>query len=351
MENLSNQTNAYTNTVNQPQNQAYPPPLPPEVAEEKRFKRWLYKVFGGNLLYNGVMNICTMAVVAVYMIIIIASNTINGSEIVPTDIMLTILQKTDAGMIISVVAATVVLVLFMRKILKFKDIFVKRKTMTPKSFFSILAVFLGGQFLFTMFAAGAEKLLNLIGFTTQKAVELATGVNESFPMLIYVGFVAPVFEEIVLRGYLMQPLEKTGLGKGYAILVSSVFFGIMHGNIVQSPFAVLVGFALAYAAIEYGVIWAILIHFINNFVISKGLSYLVGILPESAEEYIEIGFLLICFTACVFVLISKRRDVKAYIKENYKTSKKYYKWTFTNPFFWILVVLYTLLSLTTIAKL
>ena len=358
MENLNIQQNTGGNTVNQPNNQAYPPPLSPEVAEEKRFKKWLYKVLGGNLLYNGVMLIGSIAALFAYIIIILVVEVIKNGEVftgkkpvdITTDIMKTIMNKTDMGMIFAVLIAFLVLFLFMRKILKFKDIFVKRKTMTPKSFFSIFAVFLGGQFAFNVINICLEKLLNLIGYSCEAAAELASGDNNSILMMFYIGFIAPVFEEIVLRGYLMQPLEKTGIGKGYAVLVSSIVFGIMHGNILQSPFAALVGMALGYAAIEYGVKWAILIHFLNNFVINYGMGLIISAVPENMVGYIDTGFFVVCGLLAACVLIARRKDISTYIKENYKTPKKYYKWTFTNPLFLVLLGFYTLTSLMLITK-
>lgn len=70
-------------------------------------------------------------------------------------------------------------------------------------------------------------------------------------------------EEFALRGVVMQPLRK--YGDWFAILTSSLIFAILHGNMVQIPFAFIAGIALGYFQITTGSIWtSVIIHFLNN---------------------------------------------------------------------------------------
>lgn len=349
MENFNNQQNQLigTSTVNQP----YPPPLPPKIAEEKRFKKWMYKIFGGVLLYDGIMIAVIMAIAIVLAVVVmVVQIAMNKPESFYDDFMAWF-ENTDMGSSIAVFIAVFFLALYMRKTIKFKEIFAKQKSMNFKSFFIIFCVFYGGQLVFGLADMGVEALLNLIGYSAQEAVESASSGSSSFSMMFYAGFVAPVFEEIVYRGYMMKSFEKTGLGKGYAILISSVLFGVMHANIVQSPYAFVVGMVLGYTAIEYGIIWAILLHFLNNFVFGEGLTLLEEHTPENVGEIISVGISVIFFVLGVIFLIVKRKDAAAYIKENYKVPKKYYKWTFTNPLFIIFCVICIVMSFGTITKL
>lgn len=353
MENFNNQSNQQigTNTVNQPYNQPYPPPLPPEKAEENRFKRWMYKIFGGALLYDGIMIAVTMAIIVVVTVGVMVVQMVMGKPESFYDDFMAWFENTDMGSSIAVFIAVFFLALYMRKTVKFKEIFVKQKSMNFKSFFIIFCVFYGCQLVFGLADMGVEALLNLIGLTAQKAVESASSGSSTISMMFYAGFVAPVFEEVVYRGYMMKSFEKTGLDKGYAVLISSVLFGVMHANIVQSPYAFVVGMVLGYTAIEYGIIWSILLHFLNNFVFGEGLTLIEEHTPENVGEIISIGISVIFFVLAVIFLIVKRKAVAEYVRENYKVQKKYYKWTFTNPLFIIFCVICIVMSFGTITKL
>lgn len=88
---------------------------------------------------------------------------------------------------------------------------------------------------------------------------------------------AALVEEFVCRGLVMGLLRKHG--DGFALVVSSLMFGLMHQNFIQIPFATLLGFALGYVTIKTGTLWiAIAIHAFNN-----GISVLFDYLPVSVK--------------------------------------------------------------------
>ncbi len=81
--------------------------------------------------------------------------------------------------------------------------------------------------------------------------------------LIFVAVVPSFLEEYLFRGVLLGVLRK--YGDGFAILMSSLLFGIMHGNLVQIPFAFIGGLILGYITVYSGsLIPAMIIHFMNN---------------------------------------------------------------------------------------
>ena len=88
-----------------------------------------------------------------------------------------------------------------------------------------------------------------------------------FGRIIYaisVAVVPPLVEEFALRGVIMQPLRK--YGDWFAILATSAVFAILHGNLVQAPFAFIAGIGIGYAVCITNSIWTgIIIHFCNNF--------------------------------------------------------------------------------------
>lgn len=70
-------------------------------------------------------------------------------------------------------------------------------------------------------------------------------------------------EEMVFRGYILGALRPQG--DGIAIVFSAVLFGLLHGNLLQIPFAFILGLIFGYLTVQTGSIWpAVLIHFLNN---------------------------------------------------------------------------------------
>lgn len=84
--------------------------------------------------------------------------------------------------------------------------------------------------------------------------------------LIYtvsIAVVPALVEEFCIRGVVMQPLRK--YGDKFAIIASSLLFAVLHGNLVQAPFALIAGFGLGYAVCITDSVWTgVLIHFFNN---------------------------------------------------------------------------------------
>ncbi|MBR6567782.1 MAG: CPBP family intramembrane metalloprotease [Clostridia bacterium] len=113
-----------------------------------------------------------------------------------------------------------------------------------------------------------------LGFTlSSPEVPMPEGTEGFLLSFIRVVVVAAMAEELSLRGYVMGNLRK--YGDVFAIGVSAVLFAIMHGNLIQSPFALIAGFAIGYFTVKTGTLWtAVLIHGANNF-ISLALSYIM----------------------------------------------------------------------------
>lgn len=79
-----------------------------------------------------------------------------------------------------------------------------------------------------------------------------TGLNppdfkSSFVLLFLLAVIAPLFEEFIFRGAVLNLLKP--YGNGLAIFVSAFCFGIYHGNFRQFFYAFVLGIALGYIAI------------------------------------------------------------------------------------------------------
>ena len=179
------------------------------------------------------------------------------------------------------------------------------------SFMALLCIFISGQFLFQILASIQETILNAFGLSALEAIESATMDYESLSMFLYAAVGAPVMEEIVFRGVALRYLEP--YGKSFAVVMSAFLFGIFHGNIVQIPYAFLVGLVLGYVAMEYNILWAMVLHMINNLVLGDLVSRL---LPEMAANAVLNMAILGCTLAALIILAAKRKDVLGYCRAN-----------------------------------
>ena len=197
--------------------------------------------------------------------------------------------------------------------------------MTVGAFFGILCVFLGGQFLSQMVLSISEIVLNLLGYTLLNGLEALSADLDNFSMFLYAGVLAPITEEILFRGLIQRSLMP--FGKRFAIFCSAFTFGVFHGNLIQAPFAFLVGLVLGYVAAEYNICWAMLLHMINNLVIADMLSRLTASLPVMTANTV-IWLILFAFSvAALVILIVRKKAIRAW-----KDSEPIYK-TYLSCFF------------------
>lgn len=122
--------------------------------------------------------------------------------------------------------------------------------------------------LVSSFAVNFVSILvqSLLGLEFSSGMEdmAITGVGEFLLMTLFIAVIPAILEEVAIRGILLQPLRR--YGDWFAILVSSIIFSLLHGNMVQVPYTVLAGIYFGYVAVATGSIWpSIVLHFFNNF--------------------------------------------------------------------------------------
>lgn len=114
--------------------------------------------------------------------------------------------------------------------------------------------------------------------------------------------IVPAFaEEFAFRGILMGTLRKHG--DLFAIIASAVIFGAMHSNIIQIPFAFILGLILGFITCNTNSIFpAITIHFVNNF-----YAVIMNILQTSdilSDKKLYIINYALCIGFCIMGLLS-----------------------------------------------
>ena len=103
----------------------------------------------------------------------------------------------------------------------------------------------------------------------------------SLPAFVFIVVLAPIFEELFFRKFLIDRTAQ--YGETPAILISGLLFGLFHGNLQQAPYAVLTGFVLGYAYVKSGELrYSIFLHMIINFCSWLNLQFLL--LSDSSPE-------------------------------------------------------------------
>ncbi|MCR4657988.1 MAG: CPBP family intramembrane metalloprotease [Lachnospiraceae bacterium] len=106
----------------------------------------------------------------------------------------------------------------------------------------------GLTILFTLCISPFVTLINLLSqlFTTNFVAELAEELFSEPPllMMVMIGVIGPFCEEFTFRGVIFHGLRKSGRVLA-AIIVSALFFGLMHMNLNQFCYAFFLGIAFA----------------------------------------------------------------------------------------------------------
>ena len=144
----------------------------------------------------------------------------------------------------------------------------------------------------------ADILLNnlsLIGIKTKYPPSFEAAENsplEALLTILSVAIIPPLAEEFLFRGIILNKLKPFGIN--FAIFTSSLLFGLMHGNLVQTPFAFVVGMAFAYVTVKSGsILPSIISHFLINFSSVMVSMYSDSQLDDNIATIVYISFSLI----------------------------------------------------------
>lgn len=124
-----------------------------------------------------------------------------------------------------------------------------------------IGVCLGHRIFLLLFIGFVEQSLMDIGevVITNQVMILAT-----VPGILYEALLGPVTEELVLRGIIF-PVARQKRGNLYAIIISSIFFGLIHMNGIQLMTGLFMGAIIGCAIILTDNVYiGIIIHAVNN---------------------------------------------------------------------------------------
>lgn len=271
----------------------------------------------GALIYSGVMGIISMVTLIPLAVGYIFENlNTQDMEGLLNDLLDYLINHPYTG-IISLASAVLGLAGVFLCFLKqgtHKELFRKNNPMTLKKFGALFCI----MYLFNFIGDACYRLieqdLNVFGLSTAFGLELATGNQTTVSMFLYAGIIGPVAEELIFRGFLLRRMEKHG--KLLAILVTSLLFGLMHQNLPQVLCATMIGFVLGYVAMEYSIIWSIVLHIFNNLILCDFLSRLIEGTGEKVQYLIYRGFDLVTGIIALVIIIRKRKEIVSWVRTN-----------------------------------
>lgn len=109
---------------------------------------------------------------------------------------------------------------------------------------------------------------------------IPSGFAGKLMYIVSIAVIPPLVEEFAIRGVVMQPLRK--YGDKFAILASAIVFAVLHGNLIQAPFALIAGIGIGYAVCITNSVWTgVLIHVANN-LYSVIIEFMIEGIPDEA---------------------------------------------------------------------
>lgn len=109
-----------------------------------------------------------------------------------------------------------------------------------------------------MFVGMLQSVLNYQEY--QETMDQMTSGKSMWFLIICMGIIAPLAEEIVFR-WLIYLRLRDYMRMGFAMVISGMIFGIYHGNLVQAVYAGILGMVFAYFLEISGCLWSsVLLH-------------------------------------------------------------------------------------------
>ena len=278
----------------------------------KGIKRHMSTSSWALLIYYAIMNVAVIGWMVVETVINLMQGAISGNFSSIEGAILKSAESAWGYFLAAAVGFAILLVWKKPRYLK-EEIFTKGAPMTAGAFWTILCIFLSGQMVFQLGSIALELLLNCFGYSIAEGLESLQTDPDNFSMFLYAGILAPITEETLFRGLIQRSVLP--FGKKFAILVSSLTFGLFHGNLIQTPYAFVVGLVLGYVAAEYNILWAMVLHMINNLVLGDMLYRLLGGLPENTVNLIVWGIILAFTVAAVILVVAKRKEIAQWLRQ------------------------------------
>ena len=283
--------------------------------EAKMIKKLMKKDFNKLGITLLMQELIANVVVFVAAILIMIMQMLKDPNISIDKVMQTFKEASFGTIsIIAVVLAFIPFLIYRGKKFFKYDLKVENKKFTLKIVIISFIIIFSVNNILCLFADGLEYGLNAIGLSANSALEDLEILNQStVSMIMYSCIIGPVFEEFVYRGAILRGLEK--YGKKFAILVSSILFGLMHGNFYQVFMAIGVGIIFGYLATEYSIKITILLHICNNICVQL-MSQITSHFGENIGNIINMSMIVISLIILVIAFIRNKKYIREWLQNN-----------------------------------
>lgn len=193
------------------------------------------------------------------------------------------------------------------------------------------------------FGAGSALLLNMLiavsGLSRydEKFSEISELIYAEgwFVLILMAGIIIPIAEELIFRALIYKRLRR-GYGIGFALVISSLLFGIFHGNLVQGVYAFLLGLLLALIYEKWENIYLCMLYHMAANTSSLLLSFFAeaaqGAEADPGANPAYVGALLVILVFCVlfsvlgirYILRHERADVLRMEEVEKKEEKEFF---------------------------
>lgn len=185
-----------------------------------------------------------------------------------------------------------------------------------------------------------------IGLSVPDTPQTMVNTPASLAINLFTLAVLPaLLEEMIYRGCILRTLRP--YGNWFAVIISSMLFSLMHGNLRQIPFAFIVGLVLGLLYVVTDNIWMpIAVHFTNN-AISVLMEYFgFSLTEESVGVFYALviyGLVFVGIVAAVVLLSVQRRNLTLPKTNTSLSASKRTVTLLLTPLFFLSLVIYLLL--------
>lgn len=191
--------------------------------------------------------------------------------------------------------------------------YIKKDTIGLQDFFRLLVIAFGIMAISNLIVFGLVfmgEFVPPIKESYKILEELTEMLDDSYPIVGFISAVimAPILEELMLRGVIFEEMNRI-VSLKTAVILNGIVFGIFHMNIIQGAYATAIGIIICLIYYYTDSIYAaILVHFFNNLISSL----------VASNNTLNLIYTLVVFISLpiAFKLLKGYRDRKEYRDKN-----------------------------------
>lgn len=201
-----------------------------------------------------------------------------------------------------------------------------------KHVFALIIIGVSVQFIGIFLNLLVIYFLQPFGKVLYSSPTIPKNISELLYLILIIGLIPSICEELFARGILMKGYEKFGVKA--AIIISSLLFAIIHYKLTNFIFPFFLGLVLGYVVYRTdSVISGIIVHFVSNL---TGILIIYITKPEAIDYYPNItgtdvlqnflvGLIATVFLTGLMYYIYRSTEMNNKFKEDVKINSKKFK--------------------------